>query len=50
MTKKNKKPNKRNIAAKLGRRGGLMVAKKRGRKYMSEIGKRGAAARWGIKK
>lgn len=50
MTKKNEKPHSRNIAAELGRRGGLAIAKKRGKKYMESIGKKGAAARWKIKK
>lgn len=50
MTKKNEKPHSRNIAAELGRRGGLAIAKKRGKKYMKSIGKKGAAARWKIKK
>ena len=39
----------RNIAAELGRRGGLAIAKKRGKKYMKSIGKKGADARWAKK-
>lgn len=49
MTKKNQKPHSRNIASELGRRGGLAIAKKRGKKYMSSIGKKGADARWSKK-
>ena len=49
MIKKNQKPHSRNIAAELGRRGGLAIAKKRGKNYMQSIGKRGAEARWKIK-
>lgn len=36
-------------AAALGRRGGKAVAKKHGRGYMKELGKRGADARWKTK-
>ena len=40
-------PNK--AAQTLGRRGGLAIAKKRGKKYMKSIGKKGADARWSKK-
>lgn len=42
--------NQSNKAAKfLGRRGGLATAKKRGKKYMKSIGRKGASARWAKK-
>jgi len=52
MTKKVKtqKQKKNQDAAALGRLGGQSVARKRGKAYMSKIGKKGAQARWGKKK
>lgn len=48
MNKKNTTKQKRkSIASELGRRGGLAIVRKRGKKYMKKIGKLGAAARWG---
>lgn len=50
MTKKIKKTKTvSSSASEIGRLGGLAVAKKRGKKYMKEIGKKGAIARWGQK-
>jgi hypothetical protein len=49
MINKNSKPHSRNIAAELGRRGGLKVAKTRGKGYMKALGKKGAKARWSTK-
>jgi general stress protein YciG len=38
---------KKNLAAvKLGRRGGLARARKQSKRKLSEIGRKGAAARW----
>lgn len=54
MTKK-KTVKKRTIsssseaASAFGRLGGRAIAKKRGKSYMQEIGRKGAEARWGKK-
>lgn len=37
-------------AVKLGRRGGLARAKSQSKRKLSEIGRKGAAARWGKRK
>lgn len=44
--KKVRKSSRQLAAAELGRRGGKAVAKKHGKGYMKELGKRGAQARW----
>ncbi len=51
-----KKINKKNIVkgsmsiSDVGRMGGNSVVKKYGKKYMSDLGKKGALVRWGNKK
>jgi len=50
MTDVNKKPTAKEIReayALVGRIGGRATAKKHGKKWMSELGKRGAKIRWG---
>ena len=49
MNKKATKKERSNMAAELGRRGGLSVSKSRGKAYMKKIGKRGGKARWNKK-
>lgn len=49
MENKVTKKERSNMAAELGRRGGLSVSKSRGKDYMKRIGKRGGKARWNKK-
>lgn len=48
-TDKIKKKNNPMSISEVGRMGGQAVAKKHGKEYMRELGKKGAEARWGSK-
>lgn len=53
MIKKKTTENRTNAskaASEFGRIGGLAIAKKRGKTYMRELGRKGAEARWGKNK
>jgi general stress protein YciG len=52
MNEKNKNltDQEREAFALVGRHGGRATFKKRGKKYMSSIGKEGAKKRWGSRK
>lgn len=50
MTKRKITKKHRQAFAEIGRIGGLSSFKKRGKKGMSELGKKAAAVRWGTKK
>jgi general stress protein YciG len=46
VNKNTSKAERKSMAASLGRMGGKAVAKKHGKSYMKEIGRKGAKARW----